>query len=352
MRILALLAVTALVAACAAESGEEDLGADDQALTARAVDGPRAIAPEGRVLAASVPVLLGAQLEAGARVLAIRTLTLDGKKARLVVDADSLVSAVVEEGALAAGSRAPSSSDRLDEAPYPKSLASLRSSLDALDSIAPGARTPDGATEPFALTIDMCQSKKAFEKRLFDWAESLSDQVGRAVPVGIAMSGGWAKAHGSEFDQILGYERRGKIAITWINHSSSHPLHCLNASCSDAQFLTAPGVDFGEEVLGLERALLARGQVPSPIFRFPGLVHNDARMKELAGFSLMAIDGDAWIAKGQPIKPRAVVLVHGNGNEPEGITGFLKQAGTRSSALASGRSALVDPLLIAPSPAR
>ena len=75
-------------------------------------------------------------------------------------------------------------------------------------------------------------------------------------------------------------------------------------------------------------------------------------MKQLAGYSLMAIDGDAWIAKGQPIKPRAVVLVHGNGNEPEGITGFLKQAGNRSRDLASGKSALVDPLLIAPSPAR
>ena len=352
MRVLPLLALTALVAACASTSDNADDGAasDDPALTSRAVTGLTPIAPDTRVLTGSVDALLGTQLAAGVRVTAIRTLALDGKKARFVVDDDSFTTAVVAEDVLAAASRAPTATDAIADAPYPKSLAALGKSLDALDAVDADAEVPAGATEAFALTIDMCQSSKAFEKRLFDWAASLSDQVHHAIPVGIAMSGGWAKAHAGEFDQILDYQRRGKIAITWINHSSTHPLHCLNASCSSAQFLTAPGVDFTEEVVGLERALLGRGLLPSPIFRFPGLVHDDQRMKQLAGLSLMPIDADAWIAKGQPIKSHAVVLVHGNGNEPEGITGFLKQAATRSAALASGKSALVAPILIAPSP--
>ena len=350
MRVLPLLALTALVAACASTSDDDNAASDDPELTSRAVTGPTPIAPDTRVLTTPVDAILGTKLAAGARVTAIRTLTLDGKKARFVVDDDSFATAVVAEDALAAASRAPEAADAIAEAPYPKSLAALGTSLSALDAVDADAVVPAGASEAFALTIDMCQSSKAFEKRLFDWAASLSDQVHRAIPVGIAMSGGWAKAHGSEFDQILDYERRGKITITWINHSSTHPLHCLNASCSSAQFLTAPGVDFTEEVVGLERALFARGLLPSPIFRFPGLVHDDQRMKQLAGLSLMPIDADAWIAKGQPIKSHAVVLVHGNGNEPEGITGFLKQAQARSAALASGKSALVEPILIAPAP--
>jgi hypothetical protein len=170
--------------------------------------------------------------------------------------------------------------------------------------------------------------------------------------MGIAMTGGWAAAHGSEFDEILGVEKQGKIAITWINHSFTHPLHCLDASCSKGEFLTAADVNFDEEVLGLERSLIGRGLVPSAIFRFPGLVHNSMRLKQLGRFSLMPIDANAWIALGQPIKPRAVVLVHGNGNEPEGITGFFKQvqSPSRSAALLSGKAVIVPPMLIAPTP--
>ena len=48
---------------------------------------------------------------------------------------------------------------------------------------------------------------------------------------------------------------------------------------------------------------------------------------------MMGLGADGWIAKGQPIKRGAAVLVHGNGNEPEGIVGFLKQARSRARSL-------------------
>ena len=243
--------------------------------------------------------------------------------------------------------------DHVQDTPYARSLANVAergTALEHLSSAAPNL----GAEEPFALTIDMCQSHKPWEKRLFDWAVALSDRLHEAVPLGIAMTGVWAKAHPAELDQLLAWQRGGKLAITWVNHSSTHPLHCLDASCRRAEFLTAASVDFDEEVLGEERVVLARGMVPSTLFRFPGLVHDANRLHQLQRLSLMPLDADGWIAKRQPIRSGAVVLVHGNGNEPEGIVGFLRQveAPARAAALASGKSALVPPVFVAPVPPR
>lgn len=346
MRVLLLLASSA-IAACAVE-GVEEARVDEGEVVTTAVDALAATPPEHRAVTAAVETRLGPSVGPGRRVASIRTMKLAGTRARLVVDVDTLASSVVDEASLLAGS----SAGHFADSPYARSLAETADeALDAVDADAP---VPAGASEPFTLTVDMCQSSRPFERRLFDWAAKLADQVGRPTPVGVAMTGGWAKKHGDELDAILDLERRGKIAITWINHSSTHPLHCQNASCSQAQFLTAPGVDFGEEVLGLERALLSRSLVPSPLFRFPGLVHDARRLGELSRLSLMALDANAWIAKGQPIAPRALVLVHGNGNEPEGITGFLKQVESpaRAAALASGKSVVVSPLLVAPVPPR
>lgn len=347
-----MVAVGVTVGACSVEA-EDPSAATPVALTSIDVRDYAAVAPpEGRVATDPIPARFGVSIDAGRRLAAIRTMTLEGKRARLVVDVDSYATSVVLEADLASHSHA-DSGDRLASAPYLKSLEQLSSRGAALESIDHDARAATSATEPFALTIDMCQSRKPFERRLFEWAVTLADQLHAPVPVGIAMTGVWAKAHASELEQILAWESAGKLSITWINHSSTHPLHCQNASCSKAEFLTAQSVDFDEEVFGLERALISRGLVPSPIFRFPGLVHDAERMRQLSRLSLMAIDADGWIAKGQGIKPGAVVLVHGNGNEPEGITAFLRAVqGGRAQRLRAGETKLVPPILIAPEPPR
>lgn len=327
------------------ESGEDQLASNT-------IQNYAAVSPpETRATTGELAAKLGPKIAGGRKIAVIRTLTFQEKKARLVVDAESMKTSLVDEDALNARSQI--AGDGAATTPYLKTLAELTASNKALVSIDGEANT-GGANEPFALTIDMCQSRKPWDKRLYEWIVALSDKVHEPIPVGIAMTGGWAKNHTAELDQIVSWQTAGKLDITWINHSSTHPLHCLNESCSRAEFLTNSSVDFNEEVFGLERALLARGMVPSVIFRFPGLVHNEARMKQLAKLSLMAVDADAWIAKGQGIKPRAVVLVHGNGNEPPGIDGFLRAVNQpeRAANLASGKSALVSPLLIAPSPPR
>lgn len=357
--------VVAAMPGCAAVTGDEDQGdaehdpeaegvASEDALTTREISAYAAVAPpEHRVSTAAITARVGGAVAAGRKLAIIRTATYQGEAARLVVDEESYATALVPAAALTQASRAASAGDRVQDTPYARSLAELArggAALDRVDSEAPSL----GADEPFALTIDMCQSRKPWDKRLFDWAVGLSEQLNAAVPVGIAMTGVWAKAHPTELDQLLTWQKSGKLAITWINHSSTHPLHCLDASCRRAQFLTARSVDFDEEVLGEERVILARGMAPSTIFRFPGLVHDANRLRQLARLSLMPLDANGWIAKGQPIHPRAVVLVHGNGNEPEGIVGFLRQVETpaRKAALRSGKSALVPASFIAPSPPR
>jgi hypothetical protein len=368
-RALLLVAACAALAVpgCAAEDGASDeddalageiaggdVGSSEDALSAREITAYAPVAPpEHRVTTASVAARVGGPVASGRKLAVIRTATYQGEATRLVVDEESLATSLVAASSLAQSSRAAVADDHVQDTPYARSLADVAARGAALSHLAASAPSL-GANEPFALTIDMCQSHKAWERRLFDWAVALSDKLGKPVPLGIAMTGVWAKAHPAELDQLLAWERGGKLAITWVNHSSTHPLHCQDASCRKAQFLTAPGVDFDEEVLGEERVVLARGMIPSTLFRFPGLVHDAHRLHQLERLSLMALDADGWIAKGQPIRPGAVVLVHGNGNEPEGIVGFLRQVESpgRAAALASGKSALVPPAFVAPAPPR
>ena len=352
--------LAAVAPGCAADASDAD--ADDaqapddtteDALTMRDVTAYAPIAPpEHRFTTASLAARLGGPIAAGRKLSVIRSATYQGDAVRVVVDEESYATSLVAASALAQSTRASAAADHVQNTPYARSLADLASGSHALASLAPSAPSL-GAAEIFALTIDMCQSRKPWEKRLFDWAVALSDKIHAPVAVGIAMTGVWAKAHPTELDQLAAWERSGKLSITWMNHSSTHPLHCLDASCRRAEFLTASSVDFDEEVLGEERVVLARGMMPSTIFRFPGLVHDERRLRQLSRLSLMPLDADGWIAKGQPIHSRAVVLVHGNGNEPEGIVGFLKQVETpaRAAALATGKSILVSPTFAAPTPA-
>jgi hypothetical protein len=109
----------------------------------------------------------------------------------------------------------------------------------------------------------------------------------------------------------------GRLAITWVNHSYHHTYDPKEALGHN--FLLTPGTDFAGEVLELEQLMLSRGLVPSPFFRFPGLVSDAATVKRLREFSLIPIGSDAWLAKGESPRPGSFILVHGNGNEPKGI---------------------------------
>lgn len=355
--LAAALSITAALTTggCAADEDDDavDLEEGEQtedALSNHAIQGYAPVSPpEQRVATGRITPTLGPAIAAGRKLAAIRTLTFRGAPARLVVDGDSYATSLVTETAWKQDTREARTSDRVEDTPYAASLAALARSGGVLRKL--NAEAPTDAREPFTLTVDMCPSRKAWDADLFDWVVSLSGRLGKPVPIGIAMTGDWAKRYPNELAQLDTWGRTGKLSITWINHSSTHPVRCVDDKCRRALFLTASNVNFDEEVLGEERVVLARGIVPSVLFRFPGLTQDARTLGRLGQLSLLPIDANGWIAKGQPITPDAVVLVHGNGNERPGITGFLQQVRTtsRAAALASGQSELVSPLFVVPS---
>lgn len=320
-------------AAYGGEAAEET--SSEGALTAtHAVEGYTPIEPTGRKLSRASRSLAPADVElpSGATLTALRELRYDRIDATLVVDDATSRSYVVRTADLAP----------LPAGVVPDYLKALRARAGAaLKSVAAEAGTPLDV----ALTVDMCQSSKPWDKSLFDWVVRAGEALGRPLPVGVAMTGGWAKAHEPELAQLLAWNKQSKLDIVWINHSFTHPLHCNSARTSCA-FLTASSVDLRGEVTKNEELLLGQGQVPSALFRFPGLVHDATRRAEIAGLGLFALDADAWLAKGERAHDGAVILVHGNGNEPAGIRAFLSLVDRDDWAggLRAGRVALVSPL--------
>jgi len=86
----------------------------------------------------------------------------------------------------------------------------------------------------------------------------------------------------------------------------------------------SPEENLSRDILTLEKTLLERGIVPSVFFRFPGLVSDKKSIETVTGLGLVTIGSDAWLAKGEKPKEGSIILLHGNGNEPEGIEIFLK----------------------------
>lgn len=280
-------------------------------------------------------------LRAGDRLLLVRQLELDGTASHIAFDVDRLRVGILAASAVAQKTR-PATATELAGAAYVSALAAQR---DATYST-----LRDGEAEPghvrFALTIDMCQSGRLWERGLFDWLVSLAEERGEPTPVGIAMTGLWASWHPRELAQLLAWQAAGKLDITWINHSYRHELS--KDAAGAYHFLTDPRVDFRSDVLDLERLLLGQGVLFSPLFRFPGLTHDRARRAELNDLSLVAIDADGWIAKGEPIADGAVVLLHGNGNERVGVDRFFDQVEERGEETLE----LVAPTEVMPRPTR
>lgn len=172
------------------------------------------------------------------------------------------------------------------------------------------------------LTVDMCPSQKPFDMGLFKATIGLPGVQDKPVPVAIAVSGLWMDRHKDDLEWVLGEVGAGRLAVTWVNHSFSHPYD--KDKPLEENFLLKPGVDFEKEVLYEEQALLEKDLLPSPFFRFPGLVSNNGLLKKLRALSLIPIGANAWLAKGEDPKDGSIILVHGNGNEPEGIKGLLE----------------------------
>jgi peptidoglycan/xylan/chitin deacetylase (PgdA/CDA1 family) len=168
------------------------------------------------------------------------------------------------------------------------------------------------------LTIDLCPSSKPLDANLFNYLEALGHNLGKPVPVAIAVSGKWIERHEKELEQL----KQKYLAITWVNHSYSHPV--------EKDYLNNPKVDFTYEVKHNLEVMKKHGLKPSKYFRFPGLRHNAERLAELKAMGYLNLNADAWLGKGQPIKNGSIVLIHGNGNEKAGVVDKFIAAMTRA----------------------
>jgi hypothetical protein len=172
-------------------------------------------------------------------------------------------------------------------------------------------------TDSVFLTVDMCPSTKKFAKSFFEELIKLYEKNLTPTPVAISVSGLWMLGHIEEFAWLKEQFFLGKLDITWVNHSFYHP-YVPNAP-NEHNFLLIHEERFEQEVLETEKILLENNLTPSVFFRYPGLVANENLIKKLNKLSLIPLGSNAWLAKGECIAPGAFILIHGNGNEPEGI---------------------------------
>lgn len=175
------------------------------------------------------------------------------------------------------------------------------------------------------ITIDLCPSKRPYERKLFKSIEYLGKMRGKPVPIAVSISGRWIEEHRKELREI----KKMDLNIIWVNHSYSHP--------TDRDFLDNPKVDFKYEVEHNIKVMEKAGLKPSRYFRFPGLRHNRQRLKQLAALGYISVDTNAWLGKmhwwkwtvGSKIRAGSIILIHGNGNERPGVVNefidWLKQ---------------------------
>lgn len=171
------------------------------------------------------------------------------------------------------------------------------------------------------LTADLCPSHKPLDKRIFTDIFNEFNKVELPVPVALSVTGVWMKQHPQDLAWLKDMQLKGGIYITWINHSYNHRVS--STLPLKQNFLLEAGTDIYYEVTETEKAMLKNGLLPSVFFRFPGLISDGQLVTTITNFGLIPVGTDAWLAKGQEPHAGSIVLIHGNGNEPVGVTDFI-----------------------------
>lgn len=185
-----------------------------------------------------------------------------------------------------------------------------------------GIRRGETKLDGVFLTVDLCPSRKPLDKALFEATVEVFKREKAPAPVAIAVSGLWMERHTEDLRWLMDKSASGELDITWINHTETHPYHGDRPLNLD--FLLSEGVDFEKEVLANEALMLGSSIRPTPFFRFPGLVSDNGLLKRLRALSLIPIGTDAWLAKKEIPQKGSIILVHGNGNEPEGVAALME----------------------------
>jgi hypothetical protein len=254
----------------------------------------------------------------GGEAVAIREMTLRGETALLLADPEKLTTRIERAACWTCGDAEESGLNGT------RMMRAIRRSAEA-----PGL-THRGFLENAGLTRgerggeyfsgDLCPSRKPMDR------DFLATLEGNDTPIALSISGLWLLHHFQDYRWLLDAQAKGALAITWINHTYTHPYR--KGVAENANFLLLPGVDADNEILETERLLIANGQTPSLFFRFPGLVSSSPLMQAVRRNHLISLGADAWLALNQKPRDGSVILVHPNGNEELGLKIYTKDAAT------------------------
>ncbi len=261
-------------------------------------------------------------VEGERQALAIRAYAQGGVDFLLTVDPQTLQTRLEKAAALVCDAAPDHAQRLLTGTPYLRAMNAERSHENLVQDggITQSLRPTNG----YFLTADLCPSSKpGFNEQLFETLEQArAIHASSAIPVALSVSGGWLQKHAQAFAWLRSEEAAGRLHITWVNHTATHPYS--KQLDLNHNFMREAGIDPLAEVLGLEQLLVQQNVAPSVFFRFPGLVSSPELIEMLERLHLVAVGSDAWLAKGEQPTPGGVILVHANLNEPLGVELLLK----------------------------
>ena len=250
----------------------------------------------------------------GAHAFAIRAMTVGGEKIALLADPEALTARLERMACWTCGE---AGEDELVPTRMGRAIAaSAEAPGVAHRGFLENAGLTRGARPGVFVTGDLCPSRRPLDRGFFAGLEAREARA----PVALSISGSWLTHHGQDFRWLTARRDAGALDILWVNHTFTHPYRRKLPDASN--YLLSARVDPEREILDTERLLIANGETPSLFFRFPGLVSSDPLMQTVRKFHLVTLGADAWLAIGQKPRPGSIVLVHPNGNEPEGLRRF------------------------------
>jgi uncharacterized protein (DUF4213/DUF364 family) len=196
-------------------------------------------------------------------------------------------------------------------------------------------------TNAVYLTADLCPTARPLDREFFKVFISEYGKYHKPAPLSLSVTGRWMEKHPDDLKWLTVLEAQKEISITWINHSYTH-FYRKGLPLTN-NFLLHEGTNLENEILQTEISLIEAGTLPSVFFRFPGLVSSHGLFLRVTGYGLIPIGSDAWLAKNQePEQPGSIILVHANGNEPEGTARFHALLRKKKKDITGGRWLMGD----------
>jgi hypothetical protein len=249
----------------------------------------------------------------GARFIAVRRYVWNSIVYFLLVNPQTLESSVVVVATVTIEGHA--DAEKLQDTPFIRALLQYTSPPFRLHNY--GAGHARHSVDGWYLTVDLDPCLKPMDREMFRQVIAPGGVERTRVPVAIAVTGRWIEHHPEDLQWLEGQIRKQHLTVIWVNHSYHHPY--TPGAPLDHNFLLSPGVRFEDEVLRTERLMLEHHLIPSPFFRFPGLVASGELIERLRPLSLIPLGSDAWLAKNQAPRLGSFILVHANGNDPWGV---------------------------------